>query len=434
MNITVIGTGYVGLVSGVCLAHIGHNVIMYDIDFSKIEKLQQGIVPIYEPGLEDLIKENESRITFTTDEEMSFTQSSVIISAVGTPMGKSYQADLQFVEKVAYTFSKYCSNGGFKLLVNKSTVPVGTAEHITTLIENDGVDLSTFEVISNPEFLREGNAIHDCMHPARIVVGCSTQRSREIMQEVYNYFHSQQKVLFTDVKSAELIKYSSNAMLATRISFINEIAQFCNEVGADIDSVAKGMGLDPRIGPHFLEAGCGYGGSCFPKDVQALMFSGQEVGVDFSILRAVEEVNAKSRVLPVKMLQKQISNLEGIRVMILGIAFKEDTDDIRESPSLYVIEELVKLGCIVGVYDKVAMKSLREFRDDLQVVEITNIEKSSEEYDCAIIMTKWEEFYSLGVDDFKGLNHKLLIDPRRVLKSREKEFKDSGMMYLSVDN
>jgi len=344
MKITIMGTGYVGLTAGTCLAGLGNDVICVDVDEEKIERLNLGIIPIYEPGLEELFKRNkkEGRLTFTTDKETAIKKAEVIFIAVGTPMGENHEADLRYVKEVAKDIGTYMND--YKVIVDKSTVPVGTADMVKKVIKENQKSSVDFDVVSNPEFLKEGSAIKDFQNPDRIVIGADSEKAREIMGRIYQAVtRTGRPIVYTDIKSAELIKYASNAMLATRISFMNELSHLAERVGADIKKVAQGMGLDSRIGPKFLQAGIGYGGSCFPKDVQALIQTMKQYGCEAGILDAVEKANKRQKMSLIPKVMKLIPDMEGKTIAVWGLAFKPKTDDIREAPSIDVINKLLEL-------------------------------------------------------------------------------------------
>ncbi|HRF92555.1 MAG TPA: UDP-glucose/GDP-mannose dehydrogenase family protein, partial [Bacteroides graminisolvens] len=361
MNIAIVGTGYVGLVSGACFAEMGINVTCVDIDSAKIEKLHQGIMPIYEPGLEDLVLRNvrEGRLQFTTDLTSCLDDTDVVFSAVGTPPDEDGSADLRYVLEVARTVGRHMNK--YLVLVTKSTVPVGTAPKVRMAVQEEldkrGVNIP-FDIASNPEFLKEGAAIKDFMSPDRVVVGVESEKARELMERLYRPFTlNGYPILVMDVPSAEMTKYAANAMLATRISFMNDIANLCERVGANVDNVRKGMGSDPRIGKHFLYAGCGYGGSCFPKDVKALAHTGIENGYPMRVIEAVEAVNeAQKNIVFEKLLRAFDGDLRGKVIAMWGLSFKPETDDMREAPSLVVIEKLIEAGAVVRAYDPIAME------------------------------------------------------------------------------
>ena len=364
MKIAIVGSGYVGLVSGACFAEMGVEVVCVDVDTKKIDNLQNGIIPIYEPGLDDLVKRNmdAGRLVFTTSLESVLDDVELVFSAVGTPPDEDGSADLKYVLEVARTFGRNINK--YTILVTKSTVPVGTSKKIKAVIKEEldarGVDVP-FEVASNPEFLKEGAAIKDFMSPDRVVIGVESDRARKVMERLYRPFLLNNfRVIFMDIASAEMTKYAANSMLATRISFMNDIANLCELVGADVTMVRKGIGSDARIGNKFLYAGCGYGGSCFPKDVKALIHTGKEHGYNMHIIEAVEAVNEYQKGIVFKKLNDAFSGkLKGKRIAIWGLAFKPETDDMREAPALVVIEKLLQVGAEVIVYDPVAMKECK---------------------------------------------------------------------------
>lgn len=430
MDITVVGTGYVGLVLGTCLANLGNNVICVDIDKKKIEKLKKGIIPIYEPGLKDLIEINTKgeRLSFTTSIKEGVENSDVIFITVGTPQGHDGKADLTFVDKVAKDISTNMNN--YKVIVNKSTVPVGTAERVKNIIKKNQKKKIDFDVVSNPEFLREGQGIKDFQVPDRIVIGTDSEKAKEIMLRIYKPIERTNKpILFTTAKSAELIKYASNSFLATKISFINEIANLCEKVGADVKAVARGMGLDERIGPRFLQAGIGYGGACFPKDVKALVTTGYENGYDFRIITAAEEVNQEQKRSLLPKIKKLIPDLKNKKIAIWGLAFKPKTDDIREAPSLVIIEELQELGAKVKVYDPVAEENAKSILKNTEFAKTPY--KALEDCDALIIVTEWDEFRELDKKKIKDLlKHPIIIDGRNIYDP--KEMKQLGFKYIGV--
>ena len=360
MNIAIVGTGYVGLVSGTCFAEMGVNVTCVDIDSNKIEKLKNGEIPIYEPGLEEMVLRNVAagRLNFTTDLRTVLDDVEVVFSAVGTPPDEDGSADLKYVLAVAKTFGQNINK--YTIIVTKSTVPVGTANKVKEAINAElaarGVNID-FDVASNPEFLKEGAAIKDFMTPDRVVVGTDSERAKKVMARLYKPFMlSGDRMIFTDIPSAEMIKYAANSMLATRISFMNDIANLCELVGADVNMVRKGIGSDTRIGKKFLYPGCGYGGSCFPKDVKALIKTAQKVGYEMKVLRAVEDVNERQKSILFDKLERHFSgNIAGKTVAMWGLSFKPETDDMREAPALVLIDKLVASGCKVKVFDPIAM-------------------------------------------------------------------------------
>ena len=363
MNIAIVGTGYVGLVSGACFAEMGIDVTCVDINPEKIKCLLNGEIPIYEPGLDDLVKRNveAGRLHFTTDLTTCLDNVEVVFSAVGTPPDEDGSADLQYVLEVARTFGRNIKK--YTILVTKSTVPVGTAKKVKAVIEEELTERGEqidFEVASNPEFLKEGAAIKDFMSPDRVVVGVESDRAKKVMERLYRPFQmNNYRLYFMDIPSAEMTKYAANAMLATRISFMNDIANLCDLVGANVDMVRKGIGADTRIGSKFLYPGCGYGGSCFPKDVKALARTAREYGYTMGVIEAVEAVNERQKEIVVKKLQDKLGTLRGKTIALWGLAFKPETDDMREAPALVVIEKLLEAGASVKVYDPVAMDECR---------------------------------------------------------------------------
>lgn len=396
MKIAIVGTGYVGLVSGACFAEVGIDVTCVDIDREKIERLKQGIIPIYEPGLDDLVKRNvaEGRLHFTCDLIECLDNVEVVFSAVGTPPDEDGSADLRYVLEVARTFGKNINK--YTILVTKSTVPVGTSKKIKAVIDEElkkrGVEID-YEVASNPEFLKEGAAIKDFMSPDRVVIGIESDRSRKVMERLYRPFLLNNfRVIFMDIASAEMTKYAANSMLATRISFMNDIANLCELVGADVNMVRKGIGTDARIGNKFLYAGCGYGGSCFPKDVKALINTGKENGYDMTIIRAVEEVNERQKSIVYDKLKKEFGgNLSGKRIALWGLSFKPETDDMREAPSLVVIEKLLADGAIVRAYDPVSMDECRRRIGD-RIEYATDMYDAAVDADAIALLTEWKQF------------------------------------------
>ena len=428
MNICVIGTGYVGLVAGTCLANLGNDVICVDKDEDKISNLKKGLIPIYEPELHALVERNskENRLKFTTDLKSAVEKSDIVFIAVGTPSNKTGGVDLSFVESVADEIGKSMNN--YKVIVDKSTVPVGTAEKVKEIIRNH-YD-KEFDVVSNPEFLREGAAVRDFFNPDRIILGVESRKAEELMRSIYKSVERVSKPIFvTDVKNAELIKYSSNAFLATKISFINEISRLCEKVGANITEVAKGMGLDERIGPRFLHAGIGYGGSCFPKDVKALINTAKESGMNLKILESVEEVNSSQRLLVIPKIKKLLGDVKGKTISIWGLSFKPKTDDIREAPAMTIINELKKMGAKIKVFDPVAMESAKGLLDDVQFTK--NPYETVEDADCLVIATEWDEFRNLDMDKVRKLmKSPNIVDGRNIYNP--KDMKKQGLNYVSM--
>ncbi len=437
MKIGVIGTGYVGLVTGTCFADSGNDVICLDIDADKVERMKKGEVPIYEPGLNRVFERalREKRLTFTTDLEKTFRESETLFLCLPTPPGANGQADLSFVlsvaDKLGELFNEY---PGYKIIVNKSTVPVGTADKVREKIASK-TD-AEFDVVSNPEFLREGAAVEDFMKPERVVVGTRSERAAEAMTALYEPFvRSGNPIIIMDERSSELTKYAANAMLATKITFMNEIANICERVGADVDNVRIGIGTDSRIGKRFLFAGIGYGGSCFPKDVQAIHHTADEYGYNFRILDSVMKVNESQKLSIVeKMKLFYNGNLQGKTVGIWGLSFKPETDDIREAPSLYITEQLAKLGVKMKAYDPEAIKTFQDAASDVTLanMEFMNDRDSViEGVDALVICTEWNEFRRPVMDRFaKVMKEPVIFDGRNLYDLKRAE--ESGLIYISV--
>ena len=396
MNIAIVGTGYVGLVSGTCFAEMGANVTCVDVDQKKVDMLLKGIVPIYEPGLDEMVQRNvkEGRLHFTTDLTSVLDDVEVVFSAVGTPPDEDGSADLHYVLQVAHTVGANISK--YTVLVTKSTVPVGTAKKVKAAIQEEldkrGVDIP-FDVASNPEFLKEGAAIKDFMSPDRVVVGVESDRAKELLVKLYRPFMMNNfRVIFTDIPSAEMIKYAANSMLATRISFMNDIANLCELIGADVNMVRKGIGADTRIGNKFLYPGCGYGGSCFPKDVKALIKTAEKNGYDMKVLKAVEAVNASQKEVVFKKLNHYYqSKLKGKKIAIWGLSFKAETDDMREATSLVTIELLKQAGANICVFDPVAMEECQRRVGDA-VVYAADMYDAVLDADALLVLTEWKQF------------------------------------------
>ncbi len=430
MKIAVIGTGYVGLVAGTCLADMGNDVICVDIDKKKVDFLNQGHVPIYEPGLDDMLKRNreEERIKFTTDIQSAIRESTAIFIAVGTPPGKDHEADLSAVKAVAKKIGE--SMDSYKVIIDKSTVPVGTADMVESIIKGNQKEPVPFDVVSNPEFLREGEAIGDFSNPDRIVIGTSSDRAKELMEDLYDgVARTGKPIIFTDIKSAEMIKYASNAMLATRISFMNEVAQLCEKVGADVKAVARGMGYDSRIGPRFLQAGVGYGGSCFPKDVKAFMHTMKENGVNATLLEAVEKINAHQKKSLLPKVKKLVPDLNGKKVAVWGLAFKPKTDDMREAPSIVVIEQLQKEGATIAAFDPEAEETAKKMLKDIEYVKTPY--EALQGADALVIVTEWNVFRDLDKQRMKKLmKGPNIIDGRNVYSPEE--MRKEGFNYIGV--
>ena len=435
MNIAIVGTGYVGLVTGTCFSEMGVDVTCVDINEAKIKALQGGVMPIYEPGLESLVLKNveAGRLHFTTDLTACLDNVSIVFSAVGTPPDEDGSADLRYVLDVARTVGR--SINKYTLLVTKSTVPVGTAQKVKAVIQEEldkrGVAIP-FDVASNPEFLKEGAAIKDFMAPDRVVVGIESDHARKLMERLYRPFVlNGYPILFMDIPSAEMTKYAANAMLATRISFMNDIANLCERVGADVECVRKGIGSDTRIGKHFLYAGCGYGGSCFPKDVKALLHTGKENGYTMRVIEAVEEVNETQKSIVFERVNKLFNNeLKGKIVAIWGLAFKPDTDDMREAPALVVIDKLIKAGAIVKVYDPIAMDECKR-RIGNQVEYAKDMYDVVVDADALMLITEWKQFSLPSWKCIKRLMRgNIMIDGRNIYDM--KEIEDEYFVYSRI--
>ena len=430
MKIAVVGTGYVGLVSGTCFAETGNNVTCIDIDQKKIEKLKNGQITIYEPGLEKLFIRNlrENRLQFTTDLAEGIKDAEIIFLALPTPPGEDGSADLKYILGVAKQLGTILTS--YKVIVDKSTVPVGTAEKVHAAIAE--TYKGEFDVVSNPEFLREGVAVDDFLKPDRVVIGANTERARRLMGELYApYVRSGNPILYMDIRSAELTKYAANSFLATKITFMNEIAQLCERLGADVDMVRRGIGSDERIGKRFLFPGIGYGGSCFPKDVQALVKSSSDVSYDFKILNAVMDVNERMKLHLIPKIEQFFgNNLKGKKFALWGLAFKPNTDDIREAPALYIIDALVNAGATVCAYDPEAMPNVKEWIGD-KITYSENQYDCLEEADALIIATEWNEFRT---PDFlkivKLLKNKVIFDGRNLFETES--IRQLGFYYESV--
>ena len=428
MNIAIVGTGYVGLVSGTCFAEMGAHVTCVDVDEQKIQKLKDGIMPIYEPGLEELVKRNVEfdRLKFTTDLTGVLDDVEVVFSAVGTPPDEDGSADLKYVLAVARQFGQNINK--YTILVTKSTVPVGTAKIVKATIQ--GVNVP-FDVASNPEFLKEGAAIKDFMSPDRVVVGTESNKAKEIMTRLYRPLMLQNfRVIFMDIPSAEMTKYAANAMLATRISFMNDIANLCERVGANVDSVRKGIGSDTRIGSKFLYAGCGYGGSCFPKDVKALVHTGLENDYHMEVIEAVERVNEKQKFIVYDKLVKVVGSVKGKTIAIIGLSFKPETDDMREAPALVVIDKLLNDGAIVRVFDPIAMEECKRRIGDT-VTYCKNMYDAADGADVFALMTEWRQFRMPSWNVIKKvMNGNVVVDGRNIYDRHELE--EMGYVYTRI--
>ena len=424
MKIAIVGTGYVGLVTGTCFSEMGVDVTCVDVQTEKIENLKKGIIPIYEPGLEDMVHRNyqAGRLKFSTDLAECLDEVEVVFSAVGTPPDEDGSADLKYVLEVARTIGRNIHK--YVPVVTKSTVPVGTAQKVKAAIREEldkrGVEVE-FDVASNPEFLKEGNAVDDFMKPDRVVVGVESDRAKSLMERLYKPFMmNNYRLIFTDIPSAEMIKYAANSMLATRISFMNDIANLCELVGADVNMVRKGIGADSRIGSKFLYPGCGYGGSCFPKDVKALIKTAEKNGYSMRVLKAVEEVNERQKAILFEKLMKHFDgDLKGKRIALWGLAFKPETDDMREAPALVLIDKLVEAGATVKAYDPIAMNECKRRIGD-KVLYATDMYDAVLDADALLLVTEWKEFRvpSWGVLK-KTMRQAIIIDGRNIYDKEE---------------
>ena len=435
MKIVRVGTGYVGLVSGTCFSEMGVDVTCVDIDRKKIDKLRQGIIPIYEPGLEELVSKNVNagRLHFTTDLREILDEVEVVFSAVGTPPDEDGSADLKYVLEVARSVGQNMKK--YLVIVTKSTVPVGTALKVKNAIQEEldrrGVNIE-FDVASNPEFLKEGAAVNDFMSPDRVVVGVANERAKEIMSRLYKPFMlSGDRMIFTDIPSAEMIKYAANSMLATRISFMNDMANLCELVGADINMVRKGIGTDSRIGKKFLYAGCGYGGSCFPKDVKALIKTAEQNGYEMQVLKAVENVNEKQKsILFDKFMKHFNGKVKGKTVAMWGLAFKPETDDMREAPALVLIDLLLNAGVSVKVYDPIAMDECHRRIGD-KVIYCKDMYEATVDADALMLVTEWKEFRVPSWSVLKKvMRGHVVVDGRNIYDG--KELKENGFNYYKI--
>jgi UDPglucose 6-dehydrogenase len=440
MNIAVIGTGYVGLVTGTCFAETGNSVMCVDIDEEKVKKLSSGNITIFEPGLEKLFERNskEGRLKFTTSLAEGIKNARVIFLALPTPPGEDGSADLRYVLDVAGKMGKLLKKGSYKIVIDKSTVPVGTADKVKSTIlksaQKSGIENpeKLFDVVSNPEFLREGVAVDDFMKPDRVVIGTSSEKAKKILGELYGPFVRQgNPIIYMDEKSAELTKYAANSFLATKISFMNEIAQLCEKLGADVDMVRKGIGSDERIGRRFLFPGIGYGGSCFPKDVKALVKSSQQTDYQFKILEAVMEVNEDQKIHLIPKIETYFkNNLKGKKIALWGLAFKPNTDDIREAPALYIIKELLKMDATVVAYDPEAMPNVKKELGD-KIIFAEGQYEALEQTDALIIATEWSEFRTPDFNRIKSLMKKpVIFDGRNLFQLYQME--ECGFHYESV--
>jgi len=430
MNITIVGSGYVGLVSGACLANLGHKILCLDIDEKKIEMLKSGKVPFYEPGLQNLILKGveRGRLKFTTNSEEAIKFGEVIFNCVGTPGREDGSADLKYIFSVAETVSKYAE--GYKIMINKSTVPPGTAKKCQEIILAENSD-SLVEIVSNPEFLKEGAAVYDFMHPDKIVIGAKTDRAKHLVRKVYTgLVRTYIPFLETDWETAEMIKYANNSFLATKISFINELANICDGVGADIKILSQAMGLDYRISPKFLNPGIGYGGSCFPKDVRALVNSASKKGYDANLLREVDLLNERQKHSFVKKIVSRFgTDLSGKTFSIWGLSFKPKTSDIREATSLVMIDELTKLGAAVKVYDPIAMDEVK-LEVGNKVTYCDSVSETVVGSSAVILCTEWDDFRNVNFSELNGMVEKVVFDGRNIY---EPEFmQEDGFEYYGV--
>lgn len=429
-DVCMVGTGYVGLVSGACLADFGNNVICVDIDRDRIERIKNGHMPIYEPGLKELISRNveAGRLFFTTDLAEAVRKSGVIFSAVGTPMTEDGSADLRAVYQVAEDIVPHIDE--YKVFVQKSTVPVGTSENVENIIRENLSEKFSFDSVSNPEFLREGSAIEDFMRPDRVVIGVESTRAREIMREIYSPLYLlKTPIVFTSVRTAELIKYASNSFLAVKISFINEIADLCEKLGTDVKDVAEAMGFDKRIGPKFLHAGVGYGGSCLPKDVSAILHTANNAGVPLKIIQSASDVNDSRVDRLIEKMRSEIPDFSGKDVALLGLSFKPNTDDLRYAPSLRFLDRILAEGANVNVYDPIAMNNTRKIYGD-KVQYCDDSYKAMQDADALVIMTEWNEFRVLELEKVKKLmKGDLIFDCRNIYEKEKVEA--HGFFYYS---
>jgi len=429
-----VGSGYVGLVSGTCFADLGNDAVCLDIDKSKVDALNKGIIPIYEPGLKELVERNLrlGRLKFTTDAEKEIKNAEIIFICVGTPPKQNGEADMKYVYSAAETIGKYMD--AYKIIVTKSTVPLGTAEKIKRIINQElkkRKNKVEFDVVSNPEFLREGAAVKDFQNPDRIIIGTSSEKAKEILTKLYRSISRATKpIVFMTEKNAELVKYASNAMLATRISFMNELSHLCEEIGADIKQVARGMGLDTRIGPRFLQSGAGYGGSCFPKDVKAIAQILEQYGFTSNLLRTVDYINERQKRSLVPKLKRFIPKLEGKTIAIWGLSFKPRTDDIREAPSLTVIDQLLKEYAKVKAYDPEALENAKKYFKK-NIFFAKNVYEALKDADALIILTEWDEFREPDFEKIKKLmKQQVIIDGRNIYDPNE--MKKLGFKYKGV--
>lgn len=427
-TIAVIGTGYVGLVSGTCFAETGNQVTCCDIDTNKIENLKKGMIPIYEPGLEEMVIKNlkNKRLSFTVNIGDAIREADIVYVAVGTPMSESGEADLTYVRAVAQTIGENLNE--YKVIVNKSTVPVGTGKLVESIVRDASKGQIPFDVVSNPEFLREGSAIKDTMKMERAVIGATSEKAASMIKELHQPFTD--KIVTCSVESAEMIKYAANAFLATKISFINDIANICERVGADVKKVSEGIGLDSRIGAKFLNAGIGFGGSCFPKDTTALLHTAHSVNYPFKLIEAVIETNSNQRQIMVQKLLDVFGDVKGRKISVLGLAFKPNTDDMRSSPAIDIIPKLVELGAEVCAYDPIAIKEAKKYLGE-QITYRKNVYETIDGTDACLILTEWEDVKAIDWNVFKTkMNQPVLIDGRNLFELDL--MKREGIIYHSI--
>ena len=426
-KIAIIGSGYVGLVTGACLAEIGNKVICVDNDNKKIQLLKKNKIPIYEPGLEEIVKKNVKlkRLSFSNDISSSVRKSEIVFIAVGTPSREDGSADLSFVENVCKEIAK--SLNSYKLIVEKSTVPVETGEWVEKTINKYLKKKVPFDVASNPEFLREGSAVNDFLNPDRIVIGVKSKQAEKILTELYKPLNA--PIVVTDIKSAELIKHASNSFLALKISFINAVGNICERTGADITKVAEGMGLDKRIGKHFLNAGIGYGGSCFPKDLDAFIWIAGKLGYDFELLKVVKKINEEQKKLFVRKIEDTLWIIQGKTIGVLGLAFKPNTDDMRQAPSIDIINMLKSQGAKIKAYDPKAMEKAKAIIKDIKYCK--DVYETAKNSDCLLILTEWEEFKNIDLKRIKKLMaHPVIIDGRNIFEPEK--LNKLGFVYKSI--
>jgi UDPglucose 6-dehydrogenase len=430
MKITIVGSGYVGLVTGTCFSDLGNEVICVDSDSAKIDLLKKGAVPIYEPGLEELIKKNVKggRLSFTTDIKKAVSGSEVVFICVGTPPRDDGSADLSGVEKVSKDIAEHFDS--YKLIVEKSTVPVETGEWVRRTIAKFNKSGCEFEIASNPEFLREGSAIKDFMNPDRVVIGVESERGERLLRDIYEPLNT--KIVVTNIKGAEIIKHAANSFLAVKISFINALSNICEKTGADVEQVAEGIGLDSRVNKHFLRAGIGFGGSCFPKDLKAFIHICEKLGYDFGMLKEVEKINEAQKDIAVEKIRKMLWNMSGKVIAVWGLAFKPDTDDIRSAPSIDIINRLLAEGASIRAYDPVAMdNSRRQFADSKNIEFCSDVYDAAKSADCIALMTEWNEFKEVDWKKIKkGMVHPFILDGRNIYDP--KKLRDLGFTYEGI--